>query len=1382
MCASAGDDQQLRELQTLLRTDFLSETPRGHLGADITTHDSVSNYDSSLQFAWETIHEQKKEIVRLRAEVDAFQQQSIERSTALDHSFFSNDGKKGSPSIDLLRSQISSHHDNNVAMLHDHITSLEKALHRATMSPASVLKSSKRIATRFDASATTVDSSRGHDSATDFSRSYSSRESATGFSKTTSSSQLNSCDQCHRKSISILTLEAEARQLRAQLAADQEALAMAEDSQEALKSENLALATAMSTAKQSQGELRTLVVELRTEKTQLQEIMISYREASEATAKHLRAQLANLEAAQQQHLRSQPGVGSKSFVSSANGELENSYQLRLSVLENAIQEMKIGVQEREVSLWRASTNVGDKREIDSEIAENNTRVPSPVSKLGSMNKEHVFEAELAESRRLIGQLDAEKHDLQTELARKDSELISHDAQILKLKSSLEKVNQDKSKLVAELDDERDRSKEAGREYDMLLSKFDALKLELSDVRDARDNLSSEVEEIGKHLSVTKARYEEADTSNQSYKSKLKRLTEDVADAEATQIQFSKLRVAHQALRAELETKQLELTEKTRQLQDLNNQLKQEIADTKTTVLMWMSKHNALEGNMCKTEEELASAQEEKYDLKRQLEEATIRHNNAIVTLRTELKAQFQLDANKSIRTANETLAAANQSVAERYHSRIKQLEDDNEELKRQIVKHESEIQALIVVDEKRKKTLMLVESASQQLNEEARASKLERQRVQHQLASCERERSTLKLLVNTLEARPQLQKQALMEMISRSFRELENTSIVQLSNRIDVAKNRLETICSHQKKLSAKLISTPADSKSEQYRVACQTVRDLAAQSKIPALQSLHVINTGVDLAAVIHYLFSWATRIYSDDNFEKMSIEDLPPAARGKSSQSTAPHKPEQPRKSGVAVTFGESGSGWFGPVSPLNSMQSVTDENIVTWNMQRYRRPDAVTCWREMVGRLIHVQRWKNTVATYKHIAAKWKVESRRREQTARSWRWRYVAYAFAAAGSSRRAKLNHIEVMEQELTLVRLKAQIRSSEQQSKANMAMLFQLNQSVRRWILKSHFFSWRFHTALRKIAKRLDISEAERRKASAVFTPETTKTLGNCIYLLQRFCDDGVSADTARYRMRENAILGRPPHALFHTRESLVKMLEKSNHKVAGWQVVLDKKMSELADSKQRLRKLNSRCSELNDLVSLNQRLIAEMERRLSTRESIVEAAWEVATSFRQLPRETLLSQGSESFKMLTIACDSLIDALHSFRVSRRTTSKNAAKAKALAQSTLALEKAERSGDIKQVTFASSQNLLTPSQCPKSRQPQFVEVDTLSISMLEDAVVSLRSVGKNRELLDKALTDTRRLLNSTQIALRRRNRRFHIMRAFVQWKCRTLRMQSRDHK
>jgi hypothetical protein len=170
-CVSADDEQQLLEVQAELLSDFLAELPslqhsrlRSLLSPPMD--DSIQdNNDTSLQFAWDTIHEQKKEIIRLRAENDELKRQGDERAAKMSQSLFSDDKKPRAQSIDLLRSQISSHHDNNVSMLHEHIHNLEKALHRATSSATSVSKD-KRRGPRFDASSSTVNSSRDNDGAT----------------------------------------------------------------------------------------------------------------------------------------------------------------------------------------------------------------------------------------------------------------------------------------------------------------------------------------------------------------------------------------------------------------------------------------------------------------------------------------------------------------------------------------------------------------------------------------------------------------------------------------------------------------------------------------------------------------------------------------------------------------------------------------------------------------------------------------------------------------------------------------------------------------------------------------------------------------------------------------------------------------------------------------------------------------------------------------------------------------------------------------------------------------------------------------------------------------------------------------------------------------
>ncbi|RLN63173.1 hypothetical protein BBJ29_006356 [Phytophthora kernoviae] len=131
VCVGAGDEQQLEELQLMLRTDFLEEVASADSPQKRQQTESAANNEASLQFAWETIDDQKKEIIRLRAENEELKRStsSSEARSALRISPFDDEPAKV---IDHLRSQLSSHHDKNLDILQDHIQRLEKALQNAT--------------------------------------------------------------------------------------------------------------------------------------------------------------------------------------------------------------------------------------------------------------------------------------------------------------------------------------------------------------------------------------------------------------------------------------------------------------------------------------------------------------------------------------------------------------------------------------------------------------------------------------------------------------------------------------------------------------------------------------------------------------------------------------------------------------------------------------------------------------------------------------------------------------------------------------------------------------------------------------------------------------------------------------------------------------------------------------------------------------------------------------------------------------------------------------------------------------------------------------------------------------------------------------------------
>ncbi|DBA02541.1 TPA: LOW QUALITY PROTEIN: hypothetical protein N0F65_011013 [Lagenidium giganteum] len=76
--AATGEARRLHELQAMLREEFLQEYQDQHSAMTTTTaarmEETLEQKEASLQFAWETIREQKNEIVRLRAMVQHYEE------------------------------------------------------------------------------------------------------------------------------------------------------------------------------------------------------------------------------------------------------------------------------------------------------------------------------------------------------------------------------------------------------------------------------------------------------------------------------------------------------------------------------------------------------------------------------------------------------------------------------------------------------------------------------------------------------------------------------------------------------------------------------------------------------------------------------------------------------------------------------------------------------------------------------------------------------------------------------------------------------------------------------------------------------------------------------------------------------------------------------------------------------------------------------------------------------------------------------------------------------------------------------------------------------------------------------------------------------------
>ncbi|KAF4139551.1 hypothetical protein GN958_ATG11452 [Phytophthora infestans] len=712
VCIGAGDEQQLEELQLMLRTDFLEEVAGVESPQKKQQADSAANNEASLQFAWETIDDQKKEIIRLRAENERLKR--LESSSdASSASFFDDEPAKV---IGLLRSQLSSHHDKNLDILHDHIQKLEKALENSTAS-------SRKARRGWDGSKSTFESTRSHDK-DDWSSSLLSRSTVgTDFSRTQVSRK--KCEECRNNSASLLALRSEVKQLRAHAATDEESLLQAEKDRGHLQRENSALSSALLSAKQKQEELRQMILDLTQEKHQLQNLGDAEQRTCERSIRVLKEQLDALEE-QKAHLK-------RKF-----DDLVGKYDAEAS-------------EKRAIAMKYTDLN-----DMHTKLTQSTAELEKQVASLHETARrcETMVEDRDTALKDLQDQLSVKEQDGAaqiTELQEKETQITDLKIQLSELQSSCDDLEVEKRRSAGEIERLLQTLDECKRKNQRLEKGFEELKqgkellaslqkvergasaLQLSELQQTRER----VEAMNLQLSAAKSEHSQLEQAlSGANEAKNIGETQHNAEMEQTQRELDTVRQQCLSLEQELKNEKAALENAQRESCERVEDLSQELAESKTTMLMWMNKYNTLSEDKQALEHDVQSLSEEQYSLQRSVEE---------------------LQADSEAQT----------------HDRIE--------------------------------------------NEAALKGEISSLTEQHR--TMEREKKALVKLVQTLQARPELQQRAFREMLMACQRGTER-SFCQLSERVNVAlkklssvEKRYQTLRSH---LAARKVAREDDSASDE--------------------------------------------------------------------------------------------------------------------------------------------------------------------------------------------------------------------------------------------------------------------------------------------------------------------------------------------------------------------------------------------------------------------------------------------------------------------------------------------------------------------------------------------------------------------------------------
>ncbi|OWZ19742.1 LOW QUALITY PROTEIN: hypothetical protein PHMEG_0005967 [Phytophthora megakarya] len=612
VCVGAGDEQQLEELQLMLRTDFLEEVASAESPQKKQQIDSAASNEASLQFAWETIDDQKKEIIRLRAENEELKSlnSSTDANSAMRASFFDDEPAKV---INLLRSQLSSHHDKNLDILHDHIQRLEKALHHAT-------SSSRKPRRGWEGSKSTFDSSRSSDK-DEWPSSLLSR-SAVGTDLSRTQVPRKKCDECRKNSASLLSLRSEVKQLRAHATADEESLLQAEKDRGHLQRENSALSSALLSAKQKQEDLRQMILDLTQEKHQLQNLGDSEQRTSERSIRVLKEQLDALEK-QKAHLKRKfdelgskydSEIGEKRVLAKTYAELQDTHakltqstaelQKQVASLDETARRCETVVEERDVAL----------KDLQDQL---NSMEQDGTSRMAALQEKNTVIDELgiklSELQRCLEKLEVEKRRTTGENERLLQTLDECKRKNQRLEKGFEELKQGKELLSSLQQVERGASALQLKELQQAREQLEGLKLELSSTKDEYVLLEQELLKVKNSSKSIQTQHthevERMQHELRALKLKCSSLEEQVR--------------AQQALQDEFETTK---QENCKRIKDLSR----ELAESKTAMLMWMNKFNMVNEEKQKFENDVQSLSEEQCSMQRMIDELQAEADEKIV--------------------------------------------------------------------------------------------------------------------------------------------------------------------------------------------------------------------------------------------------------------------------------------------------------------------------------------------------------------------------------------------------------------------------------------------------------------------------------------------------------------------------------------------------------------------------------------------------------------------------------------------------------------------------------------------------------------------------------------------------------------------------------
>lgn len=1338
----------MNELQEMLRTDFLQEV--AHYNKTTRALGESMHDDASLQFAWETIQEQKKEIVRLRAankELKRTQHVSLSASSLGASGFTSSFvGDSPTKAINLLRSQLSTHHDNNLHILQDHIIRLEQALQQATLADGH--------SSRHDASSATFDSSRGEGKENWVPRTTGGPD----FSRSLRHQRCN-CDHCRRNATSLLSLQSEVKQLRAQVASDEDVLVRAEQDHSYLKRENAALTNTLLSAKQQQEELRQLVSDLTHEKQQLQTSLDSQRRTADRNLNMLKGQLngvqERLKESEKQYYQLEAELTNKTSELQSMEQHCNRLESTRDTLSQTVTTLRESVARLECDLYSSESNLREKTELLQELKTRfqlleKERVRSQSNLLSLSSQEHDAQVELMKT-------DLKSLQIRFEEAKKANIVLSDENNRLQLRlhDGEKELSQQKQKIEGLQQETKlhDSLQKAGFET----SRFKQQELERA--RSESETLKCEFEsakrECKRLATINSADHSKINTLQKSLQTRLQ-------ENGVLQEQLSDICSRYMDAQAQLRTFVNSNRGKASIHTDTHtSKLRQEVGDSKTTILMWMSKFNALDEEKKRLEQNNICLSEDNFSLQRQLEEATINFKQLLreETQRSELFTK-ERDALAKADKIDAVLKA--KQTQEAFETKLQNISEDNTSLRRQV----NSLNDALMKHEEHAARCDQNQHMLNSWKQEVEVTKNRSRGLEQQLQDKARETEMLSVLVHTLESRPRLQGRIFQDLLATSERQFE-----QVLSKVSSALQNTATKISHVEetwKLTSErrivksarehdimgtydisqenetrkyIVKSKVNESQElatQYHHMCLMIKGLAASVQSEKFQDLIQANQFKNPVNLTRAVFAHVSTIVHRSGMA--SAHELIPLKLAKSIHMSTNPKENAVRRESPSLSR-------FIPVVSSNNSSSHMKYDL--------REQVIYQRWHFLITVCAMIQRVRGRYQACMHALTKLRLSCSVQKVVSR-WNVLVHRYAAKAQNQSQKSLLKKMACTWKQQhgkscchwKWQRMYVLIQQRQSTHVARLLLLRAITMTYKHQRLQlSHSFKlWRLFSLT--TSNELKLATSKKNDTSTL----TTVALGKCVALLRQFCDENTTNDSMNVVVSE---LGS--EEIFHDTELLGKYLIASTKKIAHWKFLLNRNADELTQQNEQMKRLHSRCIELTELLEMNQRLVTEMESNAADRQSISEAVSRFAAAFRGLgsPVKVHLVKAQGFVE----ACQAIVDVAQTFKL----TVKQADSVELKPQCST------REGQSCKKVWFQSKSETSVISTHKERQT----LTDSNIELLESVVGSLRNVNASRIALQNSLRMQANTLQVVKTHLSSRTKQLVVLRAFLRWKSKT---------